>query len=548
MSLIHGKSNRRILPRWRVSNLAASNADIKSLKPLPYVVCDVAGQLREQEETFAHDPTLGTASELMSTAALAAKPEAALQASVFVLQQGESAPHSLIELAERVQRAGLGDDRTAVLPSDKLAARTRALLKVNPNNPVLWSDLARHHASVGDKKRALRCMTTALSLAPNHRWMLRTASRFFVHQEDPDAAHKLLVTHPATRNDPWLIAAELACAQVAGRAPKYWKQAVDIIRFDKVSPTHLSELATAVAMIELDDDGRKRARKSIRKALQAPTENTLAQIFWAKENRHLDDGFNLGDLVRRDSNAFEASTRLSILDGQLLAALEAAKLWASDEPFAGRPRAEIAYIAALLDDYKLGMQMADEVRRIDGRPDDVLELNGICAQLSSGRYDKDRDHAAIENIRASLRRKVEQKDANQFHALANLGLWEYRYGDPAIGRFLYEQSILMAQKAHKHEAVAMAATYAAREAMLKGDPAADDFLQRAKEWSRKYQNKASEFYIKKLDDLKLNPAKAAEILSPSSAARFLENKPEQKSIKIQRTEKGVILWIPGKKS
>lgn len=546
MSLIHGKSNRRILPRWRVSNLAASNADIKSLRPLPNVVCDVAGQLREQEDAFTHDPTLGTASELMSTAALAAKPEAALQASAFVLQQGESAPYSLIEIAERVQRVGLGDDRAAILPSDKLAARTRALLRVNPNNPVLWSDLARHHASVGDKKRALRCMTTALSLAPNHRWMLRTASRFFVHQDDPDAAHKLLVIHPATRNDPWLIAAELACAQVAGRAPKYWKQAVDIIRFDKVSPTHLSELATAVAMIELDDDGRKRARKSIRKALLAPTENTLAQIFWAKENRHVDDGFNLDDLVRQDSNAFEASTRLSILDGQLLVALEAAKLWASDEPFAGRPRAEIAYIAALLDDYKLGIQMADEVRRIDGRADDVLELNGICAQLSSGRYDKERDHAAIENIRASLWRRIEQKDANQFHAMANLGLWEYRYGDSAIGRVLYEQSILIAQKTHKHEAAAMAATYAAREAMLKGDPTAEDFLQKAKELTRKYQNKASEFYIKKLEDLKLNPAKAAEILSPRSAARFLDRRPKQKTIRIERTEKGAILWIPSK--
>ena len=218
MSLSSGKKPRRIIPRWRSSIKAAKNADFSSLKSPPRVIAPIDAELREQTEDFQRAPSIGTAAELVSTAILAGKREAASAAALFIVERRDSAPTTLMKLATSV----LGET-SAVDPAstknDQHIAKTRRLLRINPDNPVLWSDMALHFASLGDRREALRCMKSALALAPNHRWMLRTAARFMVHQEDPVAAHKLIASHPLTRIDPWMMALELACAQVSGRAP-----------------------------------------------------------------------------------------------------------------------------------------------------------------------------------------------------------------------------------------------------------------------------------------------------------------------------------------
>ena len=241
MSLQHGKSKRRILPRWRSSNKASSSADFAALRPATKQTFFVSSDLQLASIDFKSNPSLGTAAEMLSSSLLGGKKEHASEAIQFILAHENEAPSTLIRLARSVANAGkvlIPEVATEV----EQVRNTKRLLKLHPDNPMLWSDLARHFASHGDRQRANRCMKVALQLAPNHRWMLRTASRFLVHQDDPVAAHKLLANHPRTRHDPWLIAAELASAQVAERPPKFWRQANDILRFNSVTPLHMSEL------------------------------------------------------------------------------------------------------------------------------------------------------------------------------------------------------------------------------------------------------------------------------------------------------------------
>jgi Tfp pilus assembly protein PilF len=412
---------------------------------------------------------------------------------------------------------------------------------------MLWSDLARHFASYGDRKRANRCMKVALQLAPDHRWMLRTASRFLAHQDDPIAAHKLLANHPRTRHDPWLIAAELACSQVAERSPKYWRQANDILRFNRVAPLHISELATAVAMMELEGGERKKARKHIQKGLEAPTENTLAQLFWARENKHLSDGYELDQLVRTAEDAYEADYRLSLLQGNLPAALRAAEAWASDEPFAARPRTEIAFVASLLDNHDLTVKMAHAVHRLQGQSDPTLEMNAVFATLSSSKLTLENDSHDVDKLRFRLVRAIEQRNDGAYHAMANLGLWHYRFGDQDLGRELYQKSIGTAEKLHMLETAAMAATFAAREAILARDPVSTTVLQQARGLSKRSKNTASEFYLRKLDALSLCTERADEILSPTSAQRFLKLDKPTPVFGVEKHGKGLVLIVPKKK-
>ncbi|MBK7421889.1 MAG: hypothetical protein IPJ48_01645 [Propionivibrio sp.] len=501
-------------------------------------------ELWQNVDAFARWPSIGTAAELVSTGILSGQTDLASDAAAFILAHRDEAPGTLVNLAGSV--TGESSIRS---PNQKKAseevALTRKLLRINPDNPVLWSDMARHFASNGDKKQASRCMKSALALAPNHRWMLRTVARFLVHQDEPLAAHQLLAKHPRTRNDPWLIAAELACAHVAGRAPKFWKTALEFVRRDAVSPVHLSELATAAGMMELEAGNRKTARRLVLKGLIDPTENALAQVFWAQESHHLSDGFKLEELVKSANDAYEADYKVAILGGDIISALRSAETWQIDEPFASRPCEEIAYIASLMDDHDMTIRMARQVKHMDGHSDPSLELNAFFARMSSGTLDIKRDQVEINRIRMNLGRAIRNADGNSFHAVANLGLWEYRFGDMSAGRTLYQQAVTIAQKVHYPEAAALAATFAAREAILGRDPTADLALKRAKELASSSKHLASEFYLRKLDEIVGHEERAGEILSPSSTERFVRvKKVDARPFRVEKKNDRLVLWVP----
>lgn len=547
MSVLHGKNNRRILPRWRVSSKASHSADFLALKSTEKVRGNIKVQLEQAKIDFIKLPSIGSAAEALSFSLLAGEADIAITAAKFLLENENAAPATVLRLAKSIIEGNDPFSVIGITPEEQVS-RTRKLLRINPDNPMLWADMARHYSSLGHRTPASRSMQTALHLAPNHRWILRTAARFLVHQEEPIAAHKLLINHPQTKNDPWLIAAELACAQVAERPARFWRQATQIITWDKVHPRHMSELATAVAMMELESGDHKKARKYIKKGLVAPTENTLAQVYWAQENKHLKDGSNLDALVRSTKDAFEADYRFNLAKGDLTVALHAAKTWKADEPFAARPCLEIAYIASLLDDYDLTIKMADDVFRLDGCIDFTLEMNIIFAELSSGTLDVRRDKKHIEKLHAKLISAIEKNDSTSYHALANLGLWHYRYGDNSDGQMLYDEAITRAQKVNSNEGAAMAATFAAREAILAKEPSADTVLQRAKDLAKNSKNEANAFYIRKLDTLSRNPWDAPEILAPDSAHRFVRKDKQTVPFRVEKTRTGNILWIPKKDS
>ncbi|SDP90878.1 hypothetical protein SAMN05216303_109122 [Rhodoferax sp. OV413] len=540
MSLLNHKSVRRMVPRWRASTSAMSSMEFASLKAAVQPSGNISAQVAEVTKDFMETPSMGNAAEVLSTLAVSEFREAGADAANYVLSHSAHAPQLLLELARNTRRNSLTNFR------QKSVKETRQLLRLHPDNPMLWSDIARHLATIGKKAEARRAMMTAFHLAPNHRWMLRTTARVMAHLDDGVSAHKLLANHPRTRFDPWLMAAELACAQVAGRAPKFWKQANDMLKWGGVAPAHLSELATAVGMMELEGGKRKNARKLVHMGLIAPTENVLAQVFWAKENKHLNDGFGLDALVSSSVDAFEAECQLSIGKGNLQDAVKFAQGWNEDEPFASRPKYELSYIACLLDDYELTEKTADDIARLNGARDPTLEMNSIFARLSSGKLSKEEDSEALAKIHDQLQLAISSGGLDQYHAIANLGLWHYRYGEALQGRELYQLAIAAAQKSHQHNSAALAATFAAREAILKMEPSANEDLVRAIKLSTASASNAGKFYVQKLERLIAEPGEAKRILSPD----FRPLRPEataQKTMRIERTDGKYVIMLTSSK-
>lgn len=546
MSIFQDKSQRRILPRWRTSGSAAQSADLMATKPLRVMVTDDGSHLLESRYAFEREPSIGNAADLIAAASMAGDTGTAAQAAGFVLANANQAPQTLLALAHSLLDAPVAPNIVPLVgtrSNGTVIAHTRTLLRLNSHNPVLWSDMARHYASHGNRREAKRCMNVALQLAPNHRWMLRIATRFLVHSGEAEEAHRRLAQHPRTPKDPWLLAAELATAQVAQRPPKFWRQGNDFLKLGGVAPLHLSELATAVGMFELETGEAKKARRLVEMALRDPTENTLAQVSWARENKHLKGASVLDDLVQHASNAFEADFRLKGLAGDLLGAKSAGEQWACDEPFAARPIIGLAFIASILDDYDQTVELAENVRRLDGRVDLTLEMNTLFARMSSSHLSVEKNRREIEAIHTRLMAIAQEKNA--FHAMANLALWHYRFGQVPVGAALYQKVIAMLENTGPLERAALAAAYAAREAILVRQPGAQVLLEQAKAFAKRSRYAVAEFYVRKLDHLLLAPDKSAEILSPTTAVRYLStSKPKPATVRLIKGPNGLIALAP----
>lgn len=518
MSIARDQYDRRLLPRWRASSDLGEAQELLPIRPAKQIALSEDGRhLRESRYQFEITPTIGHALDLFSAAIVTKSAEADIhRAAQHLLSHANELAPSLKNLVQRYA-GGRPSEATAEPQHDRvIVANSRRLLRINPRNPLVWADLARHYAATGNKKRAIQNMQVALALAPDHRWIIRAAVRCFVHCEESVYAHRILSQHPRTKQDPWLIAAELATAQDANRPPHFWRQANQMLQWGNLRPEHLSELSTAVAMYDLESSGARRARKHLAKGLDLPTENALAQIAWAVQQKHLTGMTSIDELVESNRNAHEAEFHRRAAAGDYLRALDACKRWSDDEPFAGRPFTGLAFLSSILDDYENTIHYANRAQTLDGKLDITTRLNRIYAELSLGVATQSN---MLEWFRDELYSLMKENEST--HLLANLGLWYYRAGLPERGREFYEKSIALSVKKGQLEQASMASAFCCREAILQNETDAGEFLAKTDQLATRARNVAAAFYVRKLKALISAPEKAKYILSPESAAEFI---------------------------
>jgi hypothetical protein len=245
-------------------------------------------ELQWRLEKWRLSPTLLTSAELIETAIVEGEePEAINAARGLLLNHANAAPLVRQQAAQLLVRGRRGGDvpkpdlnETPQTTSSDWRRRTRE----HPKDALAWVELALHQTISGKVEQARRSMMVALQLAPNNRHVLRSASRLFLHLGDPAHAHDLLINSPATRNDPWLIAAEVTLSELAERDPRFYKRGVALIEDGGLVPHHIAELAGAVGTVELVGGNRKRARKMFNQSLVDPTANALAQAEWVSPN------------------------------------------------------------------------------------------------------------------------------------------------------------------------------------------------------------------------------------------------------------------------
>ena len=275
-------------------------------------------ELSRRVEDWQQSRTLGHATDLIASSIALGRTEVAVAAAEFVMCLGDEAGSVAADVArgvlaaaaaimpdardaaERlaVRRTGLmtaGDGLEATVSSRfphlvraQVAAkilRLRRRVVDDPRNVLCWLELGRNYARLGQTDKATRAIRSALAVAPDHRFVLRSAARFFLHAGEAEQAHDILRRSRATPHDPWLLAAEIAVATVVDRSSRLVKPAQGLLASDRFRPFHTAEMASALATMELVEGSAKRARKLFDASLRDPTENSVAQAQWAAQQQ-----------------------------------------------------------------------------------------------------------------------------------------------------------------------------------------------------------------------------------------------------------------------
>lgn len=480
-----GPDDRVMLPRWRAWRGSQSSGELQSLRQ-GAVVEDrsTVGKTAEDElvqrlDEFARWRGIYEAADVVSTAIVLGLEDfpGVHDAAELVYSSSLSAGK---ELAERIlfrSRASSSDIPQALElrldlgPSESLdkdrirVARLRRLLQRQPRNALRWADLALAQTMLNNHASAAKAMRVALSLANGNRFILRAAARFHVHEGDLDAARSVLAADVARLfSDPWLMAAEIAITDLSGRPIHHVSRARRLLDGD-FKARHVSELASALATVELKAGRGKLARRLFERALEDPTENTVAQTEWS-----VDRGVStLPPVQAKPPLNFEAEARHMLRQGEFEDATVQLRLWQEDQPFAADPALYVSYVAATFaEDYDAAIRACEKGLRAN--PDNVTLLNNLAfSQASLGRV--------IEASKTMERLPSTDAPRELLVLTATRGLIAFRQGNLEEGRRLYQESILGWQKDQKDStSAARAAIHWTREEARAGTDHAVDAL------------------------------------------------------------------------
>ena len=451
MASLQEAEKRNVVPNWRDYNKTAKLGEfgctVAVIKPLELFPID------EYVLSWQNNKSIPFAGDLVSAAILNGQqtnPDA-IEAARFIISHKDEATNVLVRTAQSMIATPEEKTAAAQLSVPQKIERIRnkeeavrneiKLLKQSRDyccfNPIAFSEMARCYVTLGQLDKAKEAMEVALYLAPNHRYVCRSAARFFLHTRDEDRARYVIAKNPALLKDPWLLASEIAINTLMERTSRNIIKGSELIKSNNYSPFSLSELSSAIGSIEMKNGNRKKCRSYFKTALQNPNDNSLAQAQFLM-SKHSDLTFEFGDNIAIP-NAFEADAITSYISGEYNKSLISAVDWINDMPFTRRPVQFAANIAfSFLKDYDTAINILD--LGLKANPNNAMLLNNKAYACALGGRTEDAD-SVIQDA------KREQMTFNTKVCLtATEGLNEYRKGNHENGKRLYLQAIKMAKE------------------------------------------------------------------------------------------------------
>lgn len=500
MATILDDKKRNVIPRWRDFRTTVAIGELKSSRQIVLPVNQPRGDyLIAKIRDWKNNKTIAFAAEAIGTAFILERQSEVVDIAKFVVEQKDEVSDSLKTIAEKILNPNV-ESKTELLIEDtnsleksflyKRIHNLRNRLRDEPRNSIVYVDLARAYTLLDENEKATRAMILALKISPNNRFILRSAARLLLHTKDYNQAHKILRQAEITRYDSWLLAAEISVASAVNNPVRFAKTGQKLLAENKLSPLEITELATALSMLEIDNGKSREARKLIEQAIISPTENSLAQIEWAVRSNRIKL-----DIVKTDSFedvplAHEAKAWEFYCNGEWKKALNESWKWFYDQPFSDRPVDLGSYIAStIIGDYKESIKFLEKGRI--SNPDDVMFLNNLAFS-----------YASIDDVVNAQKvfREINfigLDDKTKVVLTATEGLIAFRSGDITKGRAKYLEAIEKAEKYKHPHLQARASVYYAREELKAQTPLADKVKKMALEQSEKFINPEIQMIVKR---------------------------------------------------
>lgn len=494
-------TDRDVLPAWMTSNSVVGMPELNSTRKNKTHI-NIERSAPDILKEFHTTQTIGIATELLNVAIIENDQKNAYIAADFLKNKQLLSP-SLIKLLNKPWGIQTPEQPT---PNEHPITRLKRELRFSNNNPLAWADLSREYAIFGEQERSIKAMLAALHYANDHRWITRIGARVFVHFNEPDRAHYTLLKNTNIKSDPWLIATEMAVSRKANKQSKLLQIGKKFLE-SNIPPIHVSELASSFATLELLSGAEKKAKSLFKQSLLDPNQNSLAQAKWAERNSRLKKLVK----VPLDSHviAYEAQYWEAYSKQDILLAIGFAKAWYNQEPYSSGPAIAISYLAALLDDYELILQIT--TKGLVANPhNSTLKLNQIFAWIANTDLNQISNEKTelIDKTLRTLNSLIEHDDWSlKAHALANTGMLYYRTGNLEAGHQRYSLAEEIYEKHAPHLKPELITNHL-REALISDASWAHEIMIRASEITKKQDNSVSSgaiFYLKKIEKLSIQP-------------------------------------------
>lgn len=480
------KTNRKIIPRWRDFLTTVTLGELSSPRHHDAVSLDPENRLDGFRRAWIAYATLWHALDFIGAAFVLGRqddPDVKV-AATFIEAHNKNCPTAGLNLARIILNPTMYVSHPPeAVPHETQQIRTeihfaRLRLQDDPRNSVGMMDLARLYTILGRFDKATYYVEMAHKQSPDNRFVLRSAARFFLHLKDTDRALHILRASDIMTSDPWVSAAEIGVASVAGRPPRSVKTAVRILERGDFRLSATSELASALGTLELNNDRQGPARKLFRQSLKAPTENSLAQAEWAsKQVGGLDAAVMSSGLPR----TYEAKALYGLSQGQWQMALDNSIRWLQDQPFSSRPASVVSYVYdAVFEDHNESAKILET--SLISNPGDRMLMNNLAFALASqGKIEK-----AEELLRGAQAEAI--KDTTTITLCATLGLVHFRKKYYETGRGLYLDAMALARQANESRYEALAALNLAREEIRANLPTKSATVKQALQLARKFDD------------------------------------------------------------
>jgi tetratricopeptide (TPR) repeat protein len=489
-------TKRRVVPRWQEFRRALSSGELDPEECLQADRLPPDSIILKKKQEWEDNRTLLFATDLVGAAYVMGQDDLAQEAAHFILDAGQKASPAALSVAKKVLHLPPSEEEEESpieTPKKQIIYGNIRKLKARrieqPRNAFVWCDLARLYTILGLQEQASKTMQIALGLAPQNRYVLRSAARLKLHLNEPDSAHRLLRRADNVKNDPWLLAAEIATSSVLDKTSRLIKVGFALANNESIDPFHLSELSSALASVELWNGKNKMARRLFNKSLKKPNDNTLAQAAWATNYLTVDA---LSKESVNQVHAFEAISLMSYFEGNWADSLEASRAWTQEEPYSRRPPIQISFLMSeIFEDYAGSIDVINNALRII--PKDPTLLNNLAfALVNQGDVESAQKAInCIDILNSPLTTKI--------CITATAGLIKYRSGHPDKGKELYSKAIQVASKESLSQLKCRAMIYLAREELSTRGLSADSYRQAAIQEGKRLNDPAINVLIQRLE-------------------------------------------------